>query len=363
MGVITTVRGDIESTELGYTSMHEHLNADLSLMLALAERYGAPNIPVEMLRLESANLAFLRDGASALSRESTTSGDVDFTTDELRYFAQVGGRSVCDASPIGLRGDVRELLSASLASGVNVICATGLYVFDARPEGYRELSEGQQVELFTREVVEGIDATGIRPGFLKCALSATDASAPLNGAETTTLRAIGRVSAETGLSVHVHTAFPMSNDQVLAGVDVALSSGIRPDRLVMMHMDSFLRPWDAMTKYLGDISVGRTVSTELATKILDRGINIGFDSWSSTVAVLPDDYDRVKGLVDLLRKGYGGQIALGHDTTTKPHGRSFGGYGYTRFAQFVPPLLRELGFDDVDFNRLVIDNPARILAH
>lgn len=363
MSVITTVRGDIDPSELGYTSMHEHLNADLTLMLALVERYGASSVPPQWLELKNENLAFLRDGGAALSPESSTSGDVDFTTAELQYFAEIGGRAVCDASPIGLRGDVLELRKASERSGVHVVFATGLYVFDARPAGYSELSEDEQVRFFTREVTDGVDDTGIRPGFLKCGLSAIDPTAPLNEAEATTLRALGRVSAETGLSLHVHTAFPMSREQVLAGVDVALNTGMPAERLVMMHMDSFLRPWDAMTKYIGDMETPRNISTEIPRAVLDRGANIGFDSWSSTVAVLPDDYDRVKGLVDLLRRGYGSQIGLGHDTTSKPHGKSYGGYGYTRFGQFVPPMLAQLGFGEDVFRQLVVDNPARILAH
>ncbi|GAA1962857.1 hypothetical protein [Kitasatospora viridis] len=363
MSVITTVRGDIAPADLGYTSMHEHLNADMSLMLALAKRYGASPVPAELLSLTNENLAFLRDGGAALSPESSTQGDVDFTTAELGYFAKIGGRAVCDASPIGLRGDVRDLRTASERADVHVVFATGLYVADARPTEYQNLTEDEQVTFFRREVTDGVGNTGLRPGFLKCALSATDPSAPLHSVETTTLRALARVSAETGLSLHVHTAFPMSRAQVLAGVDIALDAGVSVERLVMMHMDSFFRPWDAMAAYVGDIATPRTITTDTPRAVLDRGANIGLDAWSSTVPVLPDDYDRMKGLVDLIRGGYGSQIVLGHDTTSKPHGRSYGGYGYTRFGQFVPPMLQQLGFDDEVYRRLVVDNPARILAH
>jgi hypothetical protein len=57
--------------------------------------------------------------------------------------------------------------------------------------------------------------TGIRPGFLKCARSATDPAAALPDTEVTVLRALARVSADTGLSLQVHTAFPMSDAQVV----------------------------------------------------------------------------------------------------------------------------------------------------
>ena len=364
MSVITTARGDIDPADLGYTSMHEHLNADFSLMLALIERYSGPQ-PADnpATALANENLAYLRDGGSMMSPESSTLGDLGFATAELRHFAGIGGRAVCDASPIGLRGDVRILQEASELADTHVVFATGLYVADVRPAGLEDPTEETQTALFRREVLDGVGDTGIRPGFLKCGMSATDPAAPLNEAELRTLRSLARISAETDLSLHVHTAFPMSLEQVLGVIDAALAAGVAAERLVMMHMDSFLRPWDAITSYLADMDTPRNVTTEFPRAVLDQGVNIGMDSWSSTVAVLPDDYDRMKGLVDLLRRGYGSQIALGHDTTSKPQGKSYGGYGYTRFGQFVPPLLAQLGFDDDVFRRLVVDNPARILAH
>ncbi|MGC7102549.1 hypothetical protein ACPZ19_48435 [Amycolatopsis lurida] len=79
--------------------------------------------------------------------------------------------------------------------------------------------------------------------------------------------------------------------------------------------------------------------------------------------LLPDDFDRAKGSVDLLHAGYGDRIVLGHDNFTKAHGKSYGYYGFTRFPQFIPPILTRLGFDDDVYRRLVVDNPARVLAH
>ncbi|MCZ9880617.1 phosphotriesterase family protein [Arthrobacter sp. B2a2-09] len=363
MSIITTVRGDIAPEELGYTSMHEHLNADFSLMAALMARYGAPKISPELLALRPDNMAFLRDGGYASSPECVTAGDIEYTAAELGYFKQIGGNAVCDASPIGLRGDVRDLLPASEKADVHVVFATGLYVADARPAEFLNYSEDDLVAFFTKEVTRGVGATSLRPGFLKCALSATDPAAELHEIEVRTLRALGRVSAETGLSLHVHTAFPMSHAQVLTGLEIALSTGMIPDRLVMIHMDSFLRPWGALESYVNDMSVALNVSTELQRAVLDHGVNIGFDSWSSTVSILPSDYDRLKGLVDLLRAGYGSHIVMGHDNGTKSHGKSYGYYGFTKFGQFVPPMLKQLGFGDEVYRQLVVDNPARILAH
>ena len=86
---------------LGHTTMHEHLNMDFFPMSAMMARNGAPPIPPDMLALRPENLAFLREGAYAASKDCVTSGDVNYTATELGYFKQTGGNAVCDASPIG----------------------------------------------------------------------------------------------------------------------------------------------------------------------------------------------------------------------------------------------------------------------
>lgn len=55
-------------------------------------------------------------------------------------------------------------------------------------------------------------------------------------------------------------------------------------------------------------------------QLLDMGINIGFDSYGSLTPTLPDNDDMNKALVELLRRGYGSQIVLGHDITDKSRG-------------------------------------------
>lgn len=363
MSTITTVRGPIAPEELGVTSGHEHMNIKLELLDHVVKQYGAVQLPPRMLELRVDNLAFLRDGASVMSKECESAGDLDFAVAELNAFKAVGGSAVCDATPIGGRGDVTLLAEASEKSGVHVVCSTGLYVDGARPERFVGMTEDEQHAFFLSEATDGIDGTGIRPGMLKCGTSAQDPTAPLFESEVTTLRALGRVSAETGLSLHVHTAFPMSAAQVLAALDVALSTGMEPDRLVMLHMDSFLRPWDGVQTYIGDPDAVLTVDTSLQREVLSRGVNIGFDSWAAGTPILPSDNDRLKGLVELLRAGHGDHIILGHDAVTKPQGASWGYYGFTRFAQLVPSTLAQLGFGEDVYRRLVVDTPARILAH
>lgn len=359
---ITTVRGDISPDELGFTTMHEHTICDLSFM---KNQIGfIPPIPPEMLALKPENYAFLRSGAGIFSDECSTLGNVDYLVKELKAFKKIGGNAVVDASPIGLRGNVNDLKKASELAGVHIICATGLYHAMAQPKEFMSQSEEELINYFEKEINEGIDGTDIKPGFLKCALNVLNTDNTLHELELKTLRACAKVAAKTGMSLHVHTAVPLTCDHILQGVDIALNEcGMKADKLYMMHLDAFLRTPAKISDYYSNIESVRGVNTELQTKVLESGVNIGFDSWTALVSTLPDDYDRVKGLVDLLKKGYSSQIVLGHDIYDKSRGVTYGYTGFTGFAGFVLPILKQLGFGDDVISNLTVENPARILAY
>ena len=166
------------------------------------------------------------------------------------------------------------------------------------------------------------------------------------------------------MSLHVHTAVPMTPEQVIYCCDLALSLGVKPDKLYMMHLDQYLRVPYAIHDYVANFDQPRTVSIDLQLALLEKGVTIGFDSWDSLVFILPDNYDRLKALVELMRRGYAGQIVLGHDITDKSHSASYGYTGFTGFSTSCIQALYEYGdvieLDDVD--KLVYDNPARLLA-
>lgn len=357
---ITTVTGDMKPQEAGLTSIHEHILADMKLM------EGVP-IPEEMLSIKPENMAFLRNGASVFSKECKIENDVDYAVAELSAYKQrVGGGTICEASPIGMRGDVRLLREASVRSGVNLVCCTGLYLVNRHPKELLDKKEDFLIDVFSKEIEDGIDESGIYPGFVKCALGTINENGySLHERELVSLRACAKTAAKYGMSLHIHTAAPMTKEMVLEAVDIVLEEcGLTPGRLVMLHMDSFLRSAGDLMKYVSGEHEYRKISLDLQQNILEKGANIGFDSWGTPFAnVLPDDFDRAKGLAELLRKGYEDQIVLGHDVISKAAGITTGYYGFNRFAEFVPSMLKPLGFGDDIIRKLMAENPARILAY
>ncbi|MEK4476279.1 hypothetical protein NSQ91_23840 [Paenibacillus sp. FSL R7-0048] len=361
MKKITTVLGDIKPVELGYTTMHEHVLADASLLNRQVMHFKG-RIPDYMLELRMENLAGLRQGMSIFSDDCSLAGDIDFAVAEFNAFQKIGGQAVVDASPIGLRAPAGQLKEAAERSGIHLVTCTGIYVAAARPDEYIGKDDIFMYEVFKKEVEEGIDGTDVKPGFLKCAVNAINEDGSIDKSELDALRAQARLSNETGLSVHVHTGYPMTNEHLYEVVDVALKEcGMNPDRLLMMHQDQFLRRGCENNVYLSCPEMGRNVNTEYLEKILDHGVYIGFDSWGTFVTTLPDDYDRVKGLVALLKKGYGSQIVCGHDCITKAYGKTAGSYGYTRFPEMLGQL-HQFGLGE-EIQKITVENPAKLLSY
>jgi len=359
---ITTVRGDILPEKLGFTSIHEHTICDLAFM---RNHLGfVPPIPKEMLTLKPDNYASLRGGMGVFSEECSTLGDVDYMVKEFQAFKKVGGNAVCDASPIGLRGNIRDLKAASERADIHLVCATGLYHAKAQPDEYQSKSEKELIAIFEKEINEGIDGTDIKPGFLKCAFQNINPDNTIHEIELKTFKACAKVAATTGMSLHVHTNKPITCEHILQGIDIAVNEcGMKPDRLHIMHLDSFLRTPSNIADYYSNIESVRGVNTDFQTRILDKGVSIGFDSWGMLTAYVPDDFDRIKGLVNLLKKGYASQIGLGHDVYDKSRGVSYGYTGFTHFATFALPILKQLGFGNDVIAKLTVENPARILAY
>nr|WP_296834868.1 hypothetical protein [uncultured Marvinbryantia sp.] len=363
---ITTVRGDIDPSELGFTTMHEHTIMDNSTLVE-AQKAFKERIPPQMLKAVPENMAFLRGGTGLFSEDCSTKDDVEWLKKELAYFKKmVGGNAVVDASPIPMRGDVRLIREASEAADVHVIVATGLYYEKGRPEKYQAMKEADVYAMCKKEVENGIEDTGIHPGFLKCGMSSMGPGSEIPACEWETLRALAKLAAETGLSLHVHTAVPMTPDQIISVAKcVTEECGLNPERLYMMHLDQYLRVPYNLDDYMRNFSVARTVDIDLQCRLLDMGCTIGFDGWDSLVHILPDNHDRLKALVELLKRGYAGQIVLGHDVNDKSHGVSFGYTGFTGFAMNALPKLYEWKdiINPADVRKMVIDNPARILAY
>ena len=139
-GKIMTVLGPIEPGELGRTLAHEH---------GVVDFIGAEKTP--RLRHDSQE-AF----ATILPH--------------LEKLKQLGCRSVVECTPNYIGRDVALLKRLATASGLHILTNTGYYGAAGNKflprHAYTE-SADELADRWLREWRDGIDGTGVRPGFLK----------------------------------------------------------------------------------------------------------------------------------------------------------------------------------------------------
>lgn len=365
MKKIRTVQGDIAPEELGLTSMHDHTFLDLSVAGQFMKNM-FPGVTDEMVAFVPENYGFLKSGTYLMSKELQIIDDMDYLMKEYGYFKAAGGRSVVDPGPIGIRGHGDKLKEFSKLSGLNIICATGIYTAISRPAELLGKDEEVLYQTFKKEIEEGIDGTDVKPGILKAAL-ATYGPNGIHESEIDGVHACARLSAETGMSLHIHTDPMIPGEEVVRVVKMVMEEcGTAADRILICHTDNRLACSVKVDDYLQNMETGRNINLDMHKELLDLGVNIGFDTWGMPISnpqfFAAEDYDRVKALITLIDLGYASQITLGNDFSSKIASRSYGGYGCTRFIEYGLSMLQTYGRGDA-IPKLTVENPARILAY
>ena len=68
-------------------------------------------------------------------------------------------------------------------------------------------------------------------------------------------------------------------------------------------------------------------------------------------------------LADLVQRGHGRQIVVGHDVALKCQLKRFGGLGYDHIPRRIAPtLVNHLGVGQQDLEALLVGNPRELLS-
>ncbi|MDR1952493.1 MAG: hypothetical protein LBQ37_03145 [Elusimicrobiota bacterium] len=365
MGKVKTVLGEIDSKDLNFTDMHEHILVDLRPYVEIYKN-AFPPIDEKYLTITGENMYYLRKGYFYLSPECMRLSDTDLAIKEVGYFKAAGGSTILEVSPSGIRGDIREIQKISKAAGVNVIASAGLYADKFWPKSCADMDIAHLVKYIEDEINVGIDGTDIKAGHVKIACNS------LNDNEIIALKAGAVAAKETGLSMQIHTGgwtgdnFLDTNDTSKM-IDMILNEGASPERIIACHMDSFIKEYDAL-KIIKYHDASAKLNLDPVRKILDTGVNIVFDFFGETCGyeaagiLNPTDYDRIYALLKLFELGYSKQIVLGCDLYVKIYYRHYGGNGYLRVLDYVVPMLKRSGAKKEDIDNVTINNPARLLC-
>ena len=212
-----------------------------------------------------------------------------------------------------------------------------MYAFLELPNFLAYRSTDAIAKLFVREIREGIDDTGVKAAFLKCAVERHG----LVGDVPRILEAIAMAAVETGAPVMVHTNAEQRTG--LLALDALTGHGVdpEPDR---------------------DRARGRQQRPRLPAAVADTGAWLGCDRFG--IDHFNPLRDRIGTLVALLEEGFADRIHLSHDAACfldffvgnpffadeKPD--------YLLISNQVLPALLEAGVTQEQIDQMMVVNPV-----
>ena len=350
MSQVMTVLGPIEPGALGTTITHEHLFIDLSCYLRPPQPNDDPGTffePVNIKNLHSLH----RDPYG--NRDNCILDDVELAVREAEIFKSLGGRTIVDVTLVDIGRNVQSLAEVSIRTGLNIIAGCGHYIRSAYPPGIAQMSEQQLTDELVREIRDGIDETGIRPGVI----GEIGTGHPIDPLEHKMLRAAAQAQCETGLTISIHVHAPGRRGHEV--LDTLISAGARPDKIILGHIDASLAHLD----------IDFPQAVDYIESLAARGCYIEFDLCGNSYYFmtkeaswwLPSDRERAKALAQLCRSGYGDQMLLSHDVGHKHYLREFGGWGYGHVLDGFRHHMMEAGLSPSVISDFLITNPARAL--
>lgn len=351
MGIVRTVTGDVDSSRLGRTSMHEHVISDSTVWWEDPSR--TPTIKdVDPDQPMTAALQGVVHRNPKVLRDNIRLDDEAVAAEELRYFRDAGGSCIVDLTSIGIGRDVTALRRVAALTDLHIVAGTGFYIEPAHPPYVATMSVDQLAEAMVADLTVGVDGTDIRAGIIGEIGTTT-----VTAAEEKVLRACGQASARTGSAVSLHTEF--GNRLAERSIRILTDEGARPDRIIVGHMDEDLLSLEP-TLNLAHLDYHR--------RVLELGAWVEYDTfgsefyWDSVNGRSPRDTERVVALAALIHDGFEDQLLVAQDIWVKQSLKRYGGWGYDHLLRVVPHLLAQVGVGDSVIQKLLVSNPRRALA-
>jgi phosphotriesterase-related protein len=318
MANIPTVRGPIETAQLGVTLMHEHVFVlDTEINQNYPEDWGD---------------------------EDKRISDAIVRMNELK---SRGVDSIVDLTVIGLGRYIPRIRRIAEQTRLNIIVATGIYTYCDLPHYFHYRGPGTILggpeliaDMFVRDIQDGIADTGVKAGVLKCA---TDEPGLTPGVERV-LRATALAHRRTGvpISTHTHARRRVGLDQQR----IFREEGVDLSRVVIGHS-------------------GDTTDLGYLEELIAGGSYLGMDRFGIDT-ILPFE-DRVRTVAQMCERGHANKMVLSHDAACfmhwlpeRPLPTILPRWHYLHIHNDVIPALKEQGVTDDQLQTMLVKNPRKI---
>jgi phosphotriesterase-related protein len=311
-GKILTVTGAIDPSDLGTTLTHEHLLVDF---------IGADST-----------------GYHRWNRDTVVRSVGPF----LEEIKPLGVQSFVECTPAYLGRDPLLLKQLSEQTGMQILTNTGYY--GARnnkfiPGKVFEMDAEALAALWTDEYRNGIDGTGIRPGFIKIGVDANDT---LSDKHRLLIEAAALTHKVTGLVIASHTG---PETPAFDQLDVLENHDVPASAFIWVHAQS-----GTQESNIRAAERGAWISLDNVNAARDNNPGARFSTaWY------------VERLSAMKEAGLLDRVLISHDAGWYRPGEPGGGTfrGFTDVFTTLVPALQERGFTGTEINQLLAVNPSK----
>jgi phosphotriesterase-related protein len=316
VATVETVNGPIDVEELGRTLIHEHFRTTDE-----AGRFQFPHLYDEQAEWDA-----------ALADANAVKGH--------------GVQTVVEPSAMFLTRDAAFSKRVADESGINVVLATGIYTYNHLPQFLANRDEDGVAAIFLHELEHGIQGTGIKPAFLKCAADAEGVTPNVEKVH----RAVARAANESGKPIMAHSH--PSSGTGLEQMRIFAEEGVDTGTVHIAH-------------------TGDTDDLDYIERLLETGCWIGMDRYGLDL-FLPTE-QRNATVIALLAKGYAERMFISQDYCSSidwfPRevqdylkANEVPDWSMTFLFESVIPTLKQQGMSDDDLNQMMVENPKRWLG-
>ncbi|WP_293851225.1 phosphotriesterase-related protein [uncultured Brevibacterium sp.] len=268
---------------------------------------------------------------------------------DLNELKSLGIDSIMDPTVVGLGRYIPRIQRIAEQTDLNIVVATGVYTYNEVPFQFHFSGPGllfdvpePMTELFVTDIENGIAGTGVKAGFLKCAI---EEQGMTPGVERV-MRAVAQAHVRTGVPITVHTN--VHNRSGLDAQRVLREEGADLTKVVIGHS-------------------GDSTDLDYLMELADAGSILGMDRFGLDV-LLPFE-QRVDTVAQLVERGYADRMVLAHDASCfidwfDPHAQAQAvpNWNYRHISEDVLPALLERGVSEEQIQTMLVDNVRRYFS-
>ena len=302
-GTIMTVLGPIQPSEMGVALPHEHTLVDF--------------------------IGWKETGKHRYDEDEAFKAVLP----HLEQLRSLGCRTFIECTPMFIGRDPALLKRLSKASGLHILTNTGIYAAAGEkfvPDYARSESAQQLAQRWVKEWRDGIDETGVRPGFIKVGVN----NGPLSELDQKIVRAACLTHKQTGLAIACHTG---GGGAIAGEMRILKEEGVDGNALAWVHAQN-------------------EQDVDLIKQAIDFGVWVSYDKVNHNS--MEKDIARV---LQYKQHGALSNLHLSHDAGWYSPGQENGGDFRPFDAIFTGllPALKNNGFTDEEIKQITHTNPQQ----